>query len=427
VITAHKAKYIFDAPKPQVLRLWENALITFNGSGEIIFIGDAGSARKKFSKIKIKDHGENSVIFPGFVDSHVHAPQLEMMGSAGNTLIDWLYNFTFPTEIKYNNKSHAVKGWKTFVSSQLAHGTTTAAVYATSNSAHSHLLMKEAAQQGLKIFSGPVLMDVRVPKELSPPTEKQIDDTFEFIQKWQGHRTSKPSLVLRFIPSSSKKLLKGAQKITQKYPELIFQSHLAETENEVAWVKNLFPQHKSYTNVFDDYGLLHSGSLLGHGIYLSPNEQKLIQKRQSTIVHCPSSNTFLGSGLMPYEKYRSQKINIALGSDVGAGTTLFMPTIAKNSYEVQALQNKFMKASELLWLSTQAGANALHVSDSCGSFDKGKQADFVVMDYSDLDLDHLSNQAQNENGLLARLLFLSQQNHVKQTVINGQSAYQRDT
>ncbi|MCC6277664.1 MAG: guanine deaminase [Oligoflexia bacterium] len=423
---AHRARWIFSCQSATKLDVWEDGCLVIGKDSRIAFVGPTSQGHKKYPKAQWTDHGKSSVLMPGFVDCHVHGPQIDMVGSAGQTLLRWLKEFAYPAELKYQNAAHANKGWKKFACALASSGTTHAAVYSTSSLEATESLMAELDRWGLRAHVGPVLMDRHAPRPLIGPASRQISGLQQLIKKWKQHPRIKPSIVLRFVPTSTKTLLELTSKIRQKYSDLIFQSHLAETQEEIKWVKKLYPKHRNYTAVYSDHELLNDRSLLGHGIYLERDELKLLKKFRSSVIHCPSSNLFLGSGLFSLKKVRESGVAVALGSDVGAGTSLFMPSVARSAYEVQALQGHFLSSAELLWLITGAGSKALGQKDS-GTLARGMAADFVVLDgaYDPVLSDRMANAKKHEDRLAA-ILMLSHQSHVKLTCVDGKSVYRRD-
>lgn len=423
--TLHRAETIFDTTQTKQLRVFERGGLLIDNDGFIIDCGEALQLKKLYPKATVIDHGANSIITPSFVDCHVHAPQFEMMASAGFSLLEWLENHTFPTEAKYKNKNYAIPRWDDFCHGLLKCGTTSAAIYATSHTMATQKLFEAAADWGLRAHVGKVLMDQNAPENLLQPAGEALEDLEKLILKWQKHEFVRPAITVRFAPTSTPELLKGSGNLSQKYPHLILQTHLGETKDEIQWVAELFPNYASYTDVYLRNHLIHSRSLLGHCIYLDDAEQKLLREGQSHLIHCPSSNFFLGSGLFPYAKYIGKDLNVALGSDVGAGWDLSMQNTARCCYEAQALQKTFLKPSELLFLMTRAGALALGYED-VGCFEKNFRADFVVHNTKGRSLvfERIQRCTSAEEALSA-LLFLGGESTVLETYVQGQRRYKK--
>ncbi|MDZ4676059.1 MAG: guanine deaminase [Oligoflexia bacterium] len=425
MIVLHRAQWLFDAPSPDMLRYFEKGALAIDDEGEILDFGPFTTLRKLYPKAKVFDHGPHSVITPGFIDCHVHAPQMEMMASAGYSLLEWLNNHTFPVEAKYANATYATKRWKEFCNGLLSCGTTYAAIYATSHTPATLKLMEVAEKSGLRAHVGKVLMDRNAPENLLQPADEALIELEGLIKKWKKTERVKPAITVRFAPTSTNELLEGVSQLRKEHPHLLVQTHLGETPEEIKWVADLFPKSKNYTDVYAQHGLIDDKSLLGHCIYLKNEEVNILKRQKSHLVHCPSSNFFLGSGLFPYQKMRNQGLSIALGSDVGGGWDLSMHSTARCCYEAQALQKYFMKPSELLYLATRAGALALGDGDRLGVFEKNYIADFVVHDLKGRSLvaDRVK-QCDSPDDLLSALLFLGGEPTVRATYIQGKCRYE---
>lgn len=358
-VSIHRVQWLFDTPAPEKLRHFEKAALAVDSSGTILAVGTYADISKKFKKAKIIDHGDETVITPGFVDGHVHAPQMEMMASAGHSLLEWLDTHTFPTESKYSDVKYATGRWREFCDGLLSCGTTMAAVYATSHTASTEALLKIGEKAGLRLHVGKVLMDRNAPQNLLQPAAESLAELDALISRWKNAKRVRASVAVRFAPTSTQELLKGAGDLAARHPDLLVQTHLAETRDEIQWVKELFPKFSSYTEIYDHFGLVTEKSLLGHCIYLDASETALLKRKRAHAIHCPSSNFFLGSGLFPYRRLADSGVSIALGSDVGAGWDLSLQSTARCCYEAQALQKYFMKPGELLYLATRAGALSL--------------------------------------------------------------------
>lgn len=417
--TIHKAHWIIDAPEPSLGRFTQKGAIAVSSKGKIKDRGPAAEIRKKYPKDKVIDHGKGSIIIPGLIDTHVHAPQMEMTAAAGFELLQWLDTHTFPTESKYAKVSYAEKQWKHFTRALARTGTTCAAVYSTNHQKSTEALFKAFDKSGLRGHIGMPLQDRHGPDELLQHKDHSLDHVSKMIKKWKKHTRVKPSITVRFAPACSAELLQGAGDLAKKNPEVSIQTHLSENEKEIKWVKELFPQSQSYTELYDSFNLLTQRTILGHGIHLSNREIEIISSRRAHIAHCPSSNFFLGSGLFPYGKLKEEKVSIALASDVGAGWDLNMLATAKYAYGAQSLQQTFLQPTELLFLATRAGAMALG-EDALGVLEKDHHADFVVHQPSQSPslkwrLDH----SEDSDEFLAALLFLGNEHSVKNTYVAG--------
>ena len=424
--TIHRAQWIFDSPSPSELRQFERGAIAIDGHGFILGVGKATALIKLHPKARVIDHGDDAVITPGFVDSHVHAPQLEMIASAGYSLLEWLDKCTFPTEAKYSNKFYAARRWREFCDGLLRCGTTSAAVFATSHTVATEALLKIGDLSGLRLHIGKVLMDRNAPENLLQDADQALEELDKLILRWGDTSRTKVSMAVRFAPTSTPELLRGAGELLERHPGLLLQTHLGETQDEVKWVKELFPQSKNYTSVYGDNGLVTQRSLLGHCLYLEDEEVNLIRTSGAHVIHCPSSNFFLGSGLFNYSRMMQNGLSIALGSDVGAGWDLSLQSTARCCYEAQALQKYFVKPSELLYLATRAGAIALGCGADLGLLEKGHRADFLVHNLRGRSLVYgRAERSQSADELMSALLFLGGESTLQATYVQGDCLFKR--
>lgn len=350
--------------------------------GIIADVGDFAILKAQYTGAKVVDHPD-SVIIPGFVDSHLHFPQLDMIGSHGKGLLDWLDHYTFPEEEKFASSAHAQQVARRLCQELKANGVTTAVMYSSAHHGATDALFAEAAKSGLRAIIGKVAMDRHCPASMQQPLESQIAHNEELMAKW--HRSTPLlhyAITPRFAPACSPALLRALGDLKAAHPDVYVQSHHAETPEEVALVGSLFPEQKDYLSVYEDFGLLGAKTLLGHGIYTTKKERDILAETKTKIIHCPTSNLFLGSGLMHFESLRHAGVTVALGSDIGAGTSLSPFRTMTAAYKVQALhQNPHIPLHpvELLRLATLDGADALGLGHETGSLTKGKSADFVVL------------------------------------------------
>lgn len=317
------------------------------------------------------------LLVPGFIDCHVHYPQLDIIGSHGNSLLDWLTHTTFPAESTLADPQAARELAERFLQAELRNGTTTAMVYGTRHPHSVDAFMQAAEKRDLRMICGKSLMDRHCPPELRDDTLGSIQDTRELITRWHNRARLAIAVTPRFAPSSTETQLEAAGQLLKEWPDLYMQTHLAETRAEVEWVKTLYPSAKHYLDVYDRADLIRNRSVLGHCIYLHDKEWKLLAKRQARIAHCPSSNFFLGSGIFNAHRARQENILFALGSDVGAGTSLSMLDTAGDAYLASALNGHPLTPAELFYLITAGAAAVLHCESTLGNFSCGKEADFI--------------------------------------------------
>ena len=269
------------------------------------------------------DH-RGCLLLPGFIDTHVHSPQLDVIASHGTELLDWLENYTFPAEMRFADHAEAQAGAERFVAALLAHGTTSAVVFPTVHKHSADRLFDAAARRGMRLVTGKVLMDRLAPPALRDDVEQAERDCLDLIGRWHGRDRLSYAVTVRFAASSSPAQLAMAGRLATQVPGVFMQTHVAENRDEVALVERMFPQARSYLDVYARAGLLGPRSVLAHGIWLDDEDRALLRDSGAQIAHCPSSNLFLGSGLFDWAATRDAGVNVSLGCDVGGGTSLSM-------------------------------------------------------------------------------------------------------
>jgi guanine deaminase len=331
------------------------------------------------------------LLLPGFIDSHVHSPQLGVIGSWGTELLDWLDNYTFPAERAWADPEVAARGSALFLDALLAHGTTAAAVFPTVHKHSADALFAAAAERGMRIVAGKVLMDRHAPDGLrdDPRSTAQAErDCTDLIDRWHGRGRAAYAVTVRFAPTSSREQLAMAGALARADASLYMQTHVAENRDEVRWVGELYPEARSYLDVYARHGLLHRRSLLAHGIWLDAADRAALAAAGASVVHCPSSNLFLGSGLFDWPAARNAGtsgaagVSVSLASDVGGGTSLSMLRTAAAAYQVQALAGHRLTAWSALHAATRGAAAALALEHEIGALEPGLAADFTLWDWS---------------------------------------------
>ncbi len=351
------------------------------------------------------EHYPGKLLMPGFLDLHVHYPQFEMMAAYGDQLLDWLNRYTFPTEMRYTDYAYARRQAEGFLDQLIANGTTTALVFATSSVSSVEAFFEAAFARNLRMLSGKVLMDRHAPEPLCDTAESAYADSEALIKRWQAKGRLGYAITPRFAPTSSEAQLEAAGALRKAYPDTYVHTHLAENRNEVAWVAELFPERRSYLDVYDHFGLMDSRSIFAHGIYLNDSDLKRLSQCRATLCHCPSSNLFLGSGLFPLKRALNAGIQVALGTDVGAGTSLSMLRTLGDAYKVQQLLGEQLAPSLGLYLLTLGAARSLGVDRKIGNFEPGKEADLVLID--PLATDELAARVEYNTGPESLLFALS--------------------
>lgn len=320
------------------------------------------------------------LIVPGFVDTHTHYAQMKVMGSFGRELLDWLENYTYPAEIAFEDETLASSTASFFLDRLLAHGTTTASVFATVHAHSVDAFFFEAERRKLRMLCGKVLMDRHCPQALRDSPESAWRESSALINRWHGKGRLAYSVSPRFAPTSSPEQLAVAGDLFRSRPDMHLQSHLSENWRELEWVGELFPGRRDYLDVYEHYGLLGRGAIYGHGIHLSPDEKQRLAQSAAAIAFCPSSNLFLGSGFFHYAATAEASVQVGLASDVGAGTSLSMLRTMAAAHTVSQEQHQPLSPWRAWYLATLGGAQALALDQFVGNFTAGKEADFVVLD-----------------------------------------------
>lgn len=373
------------------------------------------------------DH-RGKLIVPGFIDTHIHYPQTEMIASYGKQLLEWLENYTFPTEKQFEDKAHAKAVSQFFINELLKNGTTSALVFGTVHPQSVDALFEEAQQKNMRIIAGKVMMDRNAPDYLLDTPESGYRDSKALIQKWHNHKRLQYAITPRFAPTSSREQLAAAGKLKAEFPDVYVQTHLSESKNEVEWVKSLFPEHEDYFKVYEHYGLTGNRSIFAHAIHLTDREWTAFEHSDSVIAFCPTSNLFLGSGLFNLQKAEQKNVRVGLGSDVGAGTSFSQLQTLNEAYKVMQLQDQKLSAFKGLYLATLGGAKALSIDDKVGNFEIGKEADFVVLDWAATDLQKLRHQhAKSLEDKLFALMILGDERNVDATYVDGKLVYSAAT
>ena len=327
------------------------------------------------------DHA-GRLILPGFVDTHVHSAQLDVIGSWGAQLLDWLETYTFPSEQRFADAQQAQRGSNAFLDALLAHGTTSAAVFPTVHKGSVDALFEGAAARGMRVIAGKVLMDRHAPPALRDDVEGAEGQCEELIARWHGQARLAYAVTPRFAPTSSDAQLAMAAGLLQRHPGLYLQTHVAENRAEVQWVAQLYPQARSYLDVYERFGLLGQRAVLAHGVWLDDADRALLQQHGAMLAHSPTSNLFLGSGLFGWAAAEDAGVHISLASDVGGGTSLSMQRTMADAYKVQAMAGTRLSAWALLHAATRGAATALGLGHEIGSLEGGASADLCIWDWA---------------------------------------------
>ncbi|MFP1907333.1 guanine deaminase [Lonsdalea quercina] len=383
-------------------------------------------ADNELAPLTVRDY-RGRLIMPGFIDTHVHFPQIEMIASYGEQLLEWLDTYTFPTEQKYADADYSRQMADVFIRELLRHGTTSAMVFATVHPQSVDALFSAAAEKAMRLITGKVMMDRHAPEALCDDAQQSYQDSRALIQKWHHHGRLLYAVTPRFAPTSTPEQLSLAGELLGEFPDIYMQTHLSENKQEIAWVKSLFPQHHHYLDVYHHHGLTGPRSLFAHALHLEKDEVDMLSHSRSSVAFCPSSNLFLGSGLFPLHSLKAAGIRVGMGTDVGAGTSLSLLQTLNEGYKVQQLLGEKLSAREGLYQATLGSAAALSLDDKLGNFLPGKEADFVVLDWANTPLQRLrQEQATTLDEKLFALMMQGDDRNVAETYVNGICVHTRE-
>ncbi len=357
----------------------ENGAIIIE-NGKIKEVGDASKILNGFDG-EIDVYGADEIIMPGFIDSHLHFPQTQMIASYGKQLLDWLNNYTFVAEQQFASKSHADKIAKMFYKQLIKNGVTTAMAYCSVHPQSVDAFFEEACRYNMRMIGGKVMMSRNAPLELTATPEQSYKDSKALIEKWHNKGRNHYAVTPRFAITCPAEELEYASDLMKSYDKLYMQTHLSENKDEIAFTMSLFPERKNYTDIYEYYGLLGKRCVLGHVIHTTEEELQVLSKTGTVIAHCPTSNGFLGSGLLNIEraKREDRRVHVGLASDVGAGTSFSPLQTLGEAYKVAQLQGQSLSSVKGFYLSTLGNARALQLEDKIGSFKQNSDGDIVVL------------------------------------------------
>jgi guanine deaminase len=346
-------------------------------AGRIAAVGEAATLRAKYPQAQVHDHGQK-LISAGFIDAHVHYPQTAIIASWGKRLIDWLNSYTFPEEMRFHDPAYAVEVANRYLDLVLARGTTTVATYATIHPASVDAIFLAAQTRGMRLYAGKTCMDRNAPDGLCDTVQSAYDDSKRLLRHWHGVDRLSYVITPRFSPTSTPEQLAALGALWREYPDCLMQTHLSEQTDEIAWVKTLFPQSRDYLDTYEAQGLLREGAVYGHAIHLTAREKSRLLEAGASLVHCPTSNTFIGSGL--FDMTLATRLRVGLATDTGGGSNFSMLRTMAAAYEVAQLRGQSLHPAQLWWLASQGSARALHCEDKIGNIAPGMEADLVVID-----------------------------------------------
>ena len=352
--------------------LIENGVITASGSY-------AEVASKAPAGVETIDH-RPWLLMAGFIDPHIHFPQMQVTASYAANLLEWLNTYTFVEEQRFADSAHSARFATLFFDELLRHGTTTAAAYCSVHKGSADAYFAEAQRRNLLMVGGKVMMDRNAPAALTDTAQSSYDDTRAVIEAWHGKGRNHVAITPRFAITSTPAQLEAAGTLAREHPDLLIQTHLSENDAEIAYTLELYPEAKDYTDVYARYGLLTDKMLLGHAIHLSEREMDAIADAKSVAVHCPTSNLFLGSGLFDLNRLKQHGVRTAIATDIGGGSSYSLLRTLDEAYKIQQLRGHRLPPIENYWQATRGNAEALGLVERIGTLEPGTDADIIALD-----------------------------------------------
>lgn len=402
---------------------FEDGMLLVDGD-KVVGVGDATDMSQRLDESGQETTDldyRGKLLLPGLVDCHVHFPQLDIIASYGEQLLDWLNRYAYPGEMRYADEDFARSAAGFFLDELLAQGTTTAAVFATVHPQSADAIFAAAEQRNMRLIAGKVLMDSNCPDALSDDPESGYEDSRRLAERWHGVGRLAYAITPRFALTSSEAQLEAAGQLAAEYPETWIHTHLAENHDEISEVATLFPWSRSYLDVYDHFGLLRERSVFAHCLHMDAADLARMSEAGGSAAFCPTSNLFLGSGLFNLRAMHGASIPVGLATDVGGGTSLSMFRTMSEAHKVLHLQGQNLPASRALYLATLGAAQALGLQDSIGNLKAGKDADFVVVDPAATPvMARRAEYCESGEELLFALMTLADDRHVAATYVAGQ-------
>jgi guanine deaminase len=397
--------------------------IAVGDDGRITWVGEAKALPAIYANAVTQDHG-SKLVLPGFIDPHIHFPQYRMLAAPAKDLLEWLNRYTFPEESKYADRDYADAAADIFLNRLAANGTTSALAFCSVHKQCAEALFTAAAKRNMALVTGKTMMDRNAIAAVQDDPETSARDTEDLHHRFHGKGRLRHAISPRFAITSTEAQMKLAGELLQSLDGALMQTHLSESAGEIAKVKQLFPTAKDYTDVYDHCGLLGPRSLFAHGIHLSEREAARLSETGSSVVHCPTSNTFLGSGLMPMAFLQKQKVEMGLATDIGGGTSYSMLATMAEAYKVQMLKGLKLSAQGLFRIATRGNAERLHLGAEIGALEVGKFADVIVLDAKATPvLAARHDLSQSLEDILFALMMLGDDRAIAATYIAGQKVW----
>jgi len=357
----------------QSYRFWEDGMVVVE-DGKITEVGDYAPR----PGAEVIDHRPH-LITAGFIDPHIHFPQMQVIGSYAANLLEWLNTYTFIEEQRFADETHATRIASRFFDELVRHGTTTAAAYCSVHPQSVDAFFGEAARRDMLMVGGKVMMDRNAPPGLCDTPQSGYDDTKAGIAKWHGKGRAHYAITPRFAITSTHEQMAMAEALSREFPDLHIQTHVSENLAEIAYANELYPNYGDYVGIYEKFHLLGPRTLLGHAIHLSHRECEVIAGTRSVAVFCPTSNLFIGSGLFDYDRLHTHGVRIAAATDVGGGTSYSMLRTMDEGYKVLQLRGQRLFPLRSFYHMTLGNARAMSLEGEIGALQPGNAADIVVL------------------------------------------------
>ena len=407
------------SPEAQAARLTHGCVLVEDGL--IAAVGDRASIALAAPDARIEDRGED-IIAPGFVDCHNHYPQTRIIASWGKRLIDWLNGYTFPEEMRFGDPAYAGAVAADYLDLLIANGITSASAYCTIHPESADALFTAAERRGMRMTAGKVMMDRNAPDRLRDDPRSAYDLSKALIERWAGRGRLTYAVSPRFAPTSTPEQLEAAGALWAEHPDLPMQTHLSEQPEEIAWMKELFPHDEDYLAVYERYGLCGPGAIMGHAIHLTNRERTSLQATGAGVAHCPTSNSFIGSGLCDVAGLARAGVPVGLATDVGGGSSFSMLTTMKAAYEIGQLRGQSLSPAFLWRLATEGSARVMRQDRFIGRIAPGMEADLIALDTKATPvLAQRAARAQSASDLLFALMILGDDRAVAECWIGGKA------
>jgi guanine deaminase len=359
----------------------ESGALVISREGRILWSGARRALLPEHLSLPADDYGA-CLVMPGFIDPHIHFPQYRILAAPAGGLLEWLARYTFPEEARYGDKHHAEAAAAIFLQRLFAAGTTAILAFCSVHKLCADVLFSAGEARRMALITGKTMMDRNAIPQLHDDPQTSMRESEELLNKWHGRGRARYAISPRFAITSSAAQLKLAGELLRANPGVLLQTHLSESRLEIDTVGQLYPDASDYTAVYERFGLLGEHSLFAHGIHLSESECRRLHDTGSKIIHCPTSNTFLGSGLfdMSHLHSKARPVAVGLATDIGGGTSYSMLATMAEAYKVAMLRGIRLNALQLFDMATRGNAALLGLSDEIGTLDPGAYADIAVLD-----------------------------------------------